>query len=70
MNNWALDLLEYGWNLEQTAEMLNVRSRSIGRWQHWSKCLRRNPSQLEQVHCRSLQPLNQQGMSVTLLFLP
>ena len=34
MKEQALALLEDGWNLEETAETLNVCPRSINRWQH------------------------------------
>jgi hypothetical protein len=34
MKERALALLEDGWNLEETAETLNICPRSINRWQH------------------------------------
>ena len=34
MKERALALLEDGWNLEETTEMLNICLRSINRWQH------------------------------------
>ena len=34
IKEWALSLLQEGWNIEETTEMLGVCSKSITRWQH------------------------------------